>query len=260
MIALFIDRNKVICGNIEKDGLGSLFKLRNIRICKQDLLMGTQKSPWPSAESVTARLLIRDWYASARLHYVIRIKTALVVALFVSLVGTVALFNRPPQFRYILANDEGAVMKIVPLDEANHDDDYIINWTIDATTRLYSFDFVNYRSQFQDAKANLTTQGWVNFEQAMKNSGNFNAVIGNNFVTTAVPTGPGRIIKKGDVYGRYAWKIEFPMLISYRSSFQDPSTGRTKNTSQQLTMAVTVIRQPEFLNAAGLGVRALVAE
>ena len=222
--------------------------------------MSAQKSPWPSAESVTAKLLVRDWYANARLHYVIRIKTALTVALMVSLIGTIALFNRPPQFRYILATDEGAVMDIVPLSDPNHDDEYIVKWTIDAVTRLYSFDFVNYRSQFQDAKANLTTQGWVNFEKAMKISGNFNAVVGNAFVTTAVPTGPGRIVKKGDIYGRYAWKVEFPMLISYRSSFRDPSTGRTKNTSQQLTMAVTVIRQPEFLNAAGLGVRALVAE
>lgn len=221
--------------------------------------MSDQKVTWPSAESVTAKLLLRDWYTNTRLHYAARINAFLLVTLILSLIGGVMLFNRPPQFRYILANDFGVVIDMVPLDQPNHDDEYITKWAVDAVTRLYSFDFVNYREQFQNAKVNMTTQGWTNFDQAMEKSGNFNAVIGNRFVTTAVPTGPGRITKKGDVYGRYAWKVEFPMLISYRSSLKDRE-GRSRDTTQQLMMAVTVIRQPEFLNEAGLGVRALVAE
>lgn len=222
--------------------------------------MSSQKSPWPSAESVTAKLLVRDWYANARLHHVARINVLILIALVVSLAGTFALIKRPPQFRYILSDNQGVVVHMVPLEKPNHDDEFIKKWTIDAVTRLYTFDFVNHRNQFQDAKVNLTVQGWKNFEHAMEVSGNFQAVIGNRFVTTAVPTGPAQITKKGDVFGRFAWKVEFPMLISYRSGFREAHTGRQKNTSQQLMMSVTVIRQPEFLNAEGLGIRALVAE
>ena len=222
--------------------------------------MKTDNYPWPSAESVTAKLLVRDWYANARLHYAARITGLLTIVLAVSLIGIIALWDRPPQFRYILATEEGLVMEIIDPSLPNHEDEYVVKWTIDAITRLYSFDFVNYRHQFQDAKANLTTQGWWNFEDAMAISGNFNAVLGNKFVTTAVPTGPGRVVKRGPFLGRFAWKVEFPMLISYRSSYRDQQTGRSRNTTQQLNMSVTVIRQPEYLNAAGLGIRAIVAE
>lgn len=222
--------------------------------------MNKKKKIWPSAESVTAKMLVRDWYANARWHYAVRIASVLFVGLVVSLIGTFILFDRPPQFRYILATEDGMVMNVVHPSLPNHDDEYIVRWTIDAITRLYSFDFVNYRTQFQDAKVNLTTQGWINFEEAMEVSGNFNSVLGNSFVTTAVPTGPGVVVKKGDFMGRYAWKVEFPMLISYRTSYQDRVTGRSRNTTQQLRMSVTVIRQPEYLNAAGLGIRAIVAE
>ena len=221
--------------------------------------MTARKGPWPTAEEAMSALLLRDWYASARIHYMSRIATALMAMLLVSLAGTYALIDRPPQFRYVLTSVEGTVLPQVPLTRANHDDQYVVDWTIDAITRLYSFDFMNYRQQFQEAQRNMTTVGWESFEQAMKVSGNFNAVIGNSYVTTAVPTGPGRVTKKGDVNGRYAWKVEFPMLISYRSSARDRE-GKLRVTNQPLSMSVTVIRQPIFLNQSGLGIRAIVAE
>lgn len=221
--------------------------------------MNAEKGPWPSADEAIAGMMLRDWYANVRLHYMARIVVALAVIFVVSLLGSFALIDRPPQFRYILTNASGQVFPQVTLDLPNHDDSFIVDWTVDAVTRLYSFDFVNYRQQFQEAQRNMTTAGWKNFEEAMTVSGNFNAVLGNKYVTTAVPTGPGRIVSKGDVMGRHAWKVEFPMLISYRSSARDRE-GRLRVTNQPLSMTVTVIRQPVFLNEAGLGIRAIVAE
>lgn len=214
---------------------------------------------WPPAEKAIGVLLLRDWYANIRLHYATRIMVALIIALATSLFGTVALWERSDQFRYILLTDTGDILPQIPLEEANHKDEYIIDWTIDSITRLYSFDYVNYRDQFQKAKYNLTAQGWKNFEDAMEISGNFNAVLGNQFVTTAVPTGPGRVTKSAEFMGRHAWKVEFPMVISYRSSNKDQH-GVQKVTNQHIRMTVTVIRQPEFLNASGLGIRSIVAE
>lgn len=221
--------------------------------------MGAGRNIWPSADHAVGTILLRDWYANARLHYLSRMVAGVAVILVVSLFGNYALFDRPPQFRYVLTDPAGKVFPQVPLGLANHDDQYIVDWTIDAVTRLYSFDFVNYRHQFQDAKRNMTTVGWQSFEDAMQRSGNFNAVLGNKYVTTAVPTGPGRIVNKGDVMGRHAWRVEFPMLIDYRSSARDRE-GAPRTTNQNLLMSVTVIRQPIYLNESGLGIRAIVAE
>lgn len=221
--------------------------------------MSERKGPWPSADTAISSIILRDWYANARLHYMSRIVVALTALLAISLIGTIALIDRPPQFRYILTSATGQVLPQVPLSRANHDDQFIVDWTVDAVTRLYSFDFVNYRLQFQEAQKNMTSQGWKSFEEAMKVSGNFNAVLGNKYVTTAVPTGAGRVVDKFDFQGRHAWKVEFPMLISYRSSVKDRD-GKLRVTNQALKVTVTVIRQPIFLNEAGLGIRAIVAE
>jgi hypothetical protein len=225
--------------------------------------MSQAKNVWPSAESAVAAILLGDLYANARLHFISRILTGAIVSLSILLIGVYALIDRPAQFRYILTDTTGVVIPQTPLPQSNHDDQFVIDWALDSVTRLYTFDYDNYRIQFQEAKKNLTVSGWDSFEKAMDLSGNFNAVTGYQYVTTAAPTGPGKIVKTGAITigpeTRYAWKVEFPMVISYRSS-RIGKDGKPLLTEQNLTMAVTVIRVPEYINPTGLGIRAVVAE
>ncbi|WP_196223250.1 DotI/IcmL/TraM family protein [Roseibium sp. RKSG952] len=216
-------------------------------------------NPWPNVEDVIATKLRERAFANVRLHYISILMVMVLVVATASCIGTVALWVKPPQYGYILTEDDGRILPLVPLDRPNHEDQYVIDWTIDAMTRLHSIDYINYRTQLQEARHSLTTMGWKSYQDAMRLSGNFKAIIGNQFVTTAVPIGPGRIIKTGNVMGRYAWKVEFPMLISYRASRKDLKDA-LKVTNQEQTVAVTVIRVPEYLNKHGLGIRAIVAE
>lgn len=215
--------------------------------------------PWPQVEDVIGAQLRERRYANVRLHFICTLVVLIAIVMAASLFGTAALWLKPPQYGYILIEEDGKVLPQVPLDQPNHNDQYVIDWAVDAITRLYSIDYINYRVQLQEARHNLTTVGWKNYQEAMRLSGNFNAIIGNQFVTTAVPLGPGRIIKTGNVLGRHAWKIEFPMLISYRASRVNAEDAPTV-TNQEITMAVTVIRMPEYLNKHGLGIRAIVGE
>jgi intracellular multiplication protein IcmL len=70
-------------------------------------------------------------------------------------------------------------------------------------------------------------------------------------VATAVPTGPATIIKRGDFNGRYAWRVRFSLLVIYQSS--------QMRTNQELVIEAMVIRQPEFVNLSGLGMRQIIA-
>jgi Macrophage killing protein with similarity to conjugation protein. len=225
--------------------------------------MSQAKNVWPSAEHAITAILLGDLYANARLHFVSRVLALTLIVTSILFIGTFALLGKTDQYRYILTDTTGFVIPQTPLALPNHDDRYIVDWTLDAVTRLYTFDYENYRLQFQDAKKNLTITGWQSFEKAMESSGNFNAVVGYNYVTTAAPTGPGKVVKTGAITmgteTRFAWKVEFPMVISYRSS-RVGKDGKPLITEQNLTMAVTVIRVPEYVNPTGLGIRALVAE
>lgn len=221
----------------------------------------TQAGPWPSAEAAVAAILAKDRFANFRIHVASRIAVAMLGLTLFSLVCVAVLLGRPAQFHYIMTAPSGEILPMIPLQAANKDDEFVVKWTIDAVTRLYSFDFANYRQQLQSAEGKLTAVGARSFEKSLEESGNFRAVIGNKYVTTAVPTGPGRIVRK-DIHPslrRFAWRVEFPMLISYRSSARG-SDGRPIIASQDLKMSVVVIRQPENLQVDGLGIRSIVAE
>lgn len=205
-------------------------------------------------------ILFGDRYSSDRLYFMCRIILMLATALFISLVGNVAMMPNPPKYRYIPVSTAGVILPQVPVGQANHDDKFVVDWTIDAVTRLYSFDFLNYREQLQDAQRNLTAVGWDNFQTAMAKSNNFNAILGNRFVLTAVPTGAGKVTSTSTIDGNFAWTVEFPMLISYRTSTVDPSTRKAeaKTITDSLNMSITVTRVGVFLNHNGLGIRAIV--
>lgn len=221
------------------------------------------KNPWPSADFAAAAILNGRWYANVRLHIMSRVVTFLVLATLIMLSGLYATFNRGDEFRYVLSDPSGKLIDMVPLDQPKHTDEFIIKWAVDSVTRLNTFDYVNFPSQFQEAKFNMTPQGWRHYEQGMKQAGMLNSVVGLGAVTTAVPAGPGVIIKQANfkwpdgVY-RYSWRVRFPMLITYRSSRKDQNTGQPLTNNQAVNVDVTVMRMPEYLNPQGLGVRQLL--
>lgn len=223
--------------------------------------MTERRTPWPAAEAAVATLIARDSFANQRLHYAVR--TAFMLACLAAFSGlcAITLINRAPQYRYILTTDTGEVLPLAPLDKPNHDDEFIAKWTLDAITRLYSFDYVNYRQQLQDARRNLTTYGWNSFEKALEESGNFKAILQNRYAVTAVPTGPATVIKSAVHTGfmRHAWRVEFPILLTYQSG-RNGDDGRPLIANQNLRLSIVVIRQPEYIQKDGLGIRSILAE
>lgn len=210
-----------------------------------------------NAESIAATILVRDNYRFVRLYYLTRLLVVVSGLLAMSVAANVWLVQRPPLYRYLMTYPNGHLMTLVPLNQANMSDEALAKWTVDAVTKIYTFDFRNYRTQLQDAQKLMTGTGWDWFQDAIKTSGNFDAVVKNKFVTTAVPTGPAvvtdhQLIDAGGEK-RFLWTVEFPMLITYQSS--------TATTSQDLRLRVTVGRLPEYIaGAAGVGVRSILAK
>lgn len=208
-------------------------------------------------EAIIGTILLRERYRRDRLHYLLR-ATVVVASLVVFLAVVAAvLISRGPLYKYVMVDPTGKLIRLVPLAQPNQEDAAILSWTVDAVTRIYTFDFANFRRQFQNTQGLLTQIGFANFERSLRESGNFVAVRENRYVTTAVPNGPARLVASSPVTSvsgetRWGWVVEFPMLITYRSSKQ--------STTQELNVRATVVRVPEYINRQGLGIRQVIAE
>lgn len=207
-------------------------------------------------ESVIGAIWARDHYAYVRLYYAIRLNVGLACIIILSLLATAMLWDRPATYRYVMTTTSGNIMPLVPLDQPNMSDESLMAWTVDAVTRIQSFDFLNYQRQFQDAQSKMTVVGWQWFEAALRESGNMTSVLANKYVVTAVPTGPARIVDKSMMVAgsqrRFTWTVEFPMLVTYRSS--------QRSATQPLLVRALVGRLPEYVNGDGVGIRQIIAK
>lgn len=209
-------------------------------------------------EDIVATILLRERYRRDRMEYLTRMLVAAVAVLGLVLVSDVVLALRGPGYRFVMTDSTGKILDLVPLTRPNMSDDEVAQWTVDSVTRIFTFDFSNYRRQLGVAQGLLTSTGWDSFAAMLKQTGNFNAVVANRYVTTASPNGSSkpRVVSSGvlkDGYGnqRFGWTVEFPMVVLFQNQKQQ--------TSLNLTVRAVVVRMPEYINLQGLGIRQILA-
>lgn len=203
-------------------------------------------------DQAVAAVLARHAYVRERHIFLSRIIVALSAALLGSMFVNIVLFLRPVEYRYFLADTEGRIRDIVPLDRPVEALPVVSAWVANAVSQSLTFSFANYRQEFAAARQHFTPQGWAEFERALLDSGLLRIVRENMYVTTAVPTSAPVLSQQGLMNGRYAWRFQIPMVVTYESAAQ--------RMGQNMMVTVTVVRVPEHENPRGLGILQIVAQ
>jgi len=186
-----------------------------------------------------------------RYHYdkVIMTLIILIVALL-ALVGVVMyqVSHRPlPQFAAVSA--DGNTLALQSFDSPLLLPDTLITWASKAAVAAYTFDFVSYKKQINDARPYFTSDGWSNYQSSV--SGLIATITKNQLFVNGVVAGAPVISNQGDLPGRgYAWRIQMPFLVTYQSAEQSTKT--------HYTIVMTIVRVPTRENPKGIGIDGLV--
>ncbi len=149
-----------------------------------------------------------------------RLVSALLVLLviIVMLIGTIfyQIINRPEP-RYFATTVDGRIMQLFPLSESMLSPGELLQWAHRAAIAAYTYNFVNYRDAMQQLQNQFTPAGWKYYEDALKVSRNLEMVIAKKLVVSSVATGTPIILDQAVIDGRYSWKVQIPLLVSYQS-------------------------------------------
>ncbi|MGH0003655.1 DotI/IcmL/TraM family protein [Pseudovibrio ascidiaceicola] len=219
--------------------------------------MGNEASDELDTAYVVATILRGRAYASKRLYYTIRLTLLLVFALILVIIANFLRWSNPPQFRYVFTNELGVIEELVGVTKPKHSDRVVADWTVDAVTRLFTFNYLDYREKLQASKPNLTPTGWRLFQDLLKDAKLLESVKKIGYSALAVPTGPAEVIKKGDVLGDHAWRIRFPMNL-FLATAHPQDDPNYKEITLPLVLEVVVTRRPEYVHEMGLGIRSIV--
>jgi len=195
---------------------------------------------------VTRNDFYRDGYGAQR-----KILFVLVLTLSVSALFNFVLFSMKPEVRVIAVDNAGRVVPVISLKEPMVSASVLNSWVVERTVDLYTYDFRGWQKDFQAISSDFTGRGWKEFSKAMKKSNNMKVVQQDQVFVSSVPQGAAVIVKEGDFNGVYAWKVEFPMLVTYE--------GASETTTQNLMMTVVVVRADLITHPTGLAIEQVIS-
>jgi len=179
--------------------------------------------------------------------------TLAVIGILISVLAF--LVRNPTNPLYFAADNVGRLIEVVPVSQPNMSTEQVTAWTIEAVQAAYSYDYVNYRGQLQNAQKYFTSYGWKNYMNALTLSNNLIALQQRKQIVIARVVEKPKLVTQGLLSGAYAWKFEIPVLVTY---WQPPFDDKSKY-SNALIVSIIVQRQPILQSYKGLGALQIIA-
>jgi intracellular multiplication protein IcmL len=181
----------------------------------------------------------------------------MIVILLLSILGNfilasmlVYIITHPPAPKYFATSINGRITPLFPLNEPNQSDSAVLQWANQAAIAAFTYNFVNYRSELQASSGFFTAEGWDQFLNALKQSNNLEAVKAKKLIVSAVATRAPVILQKGILNGRFAWRVQMPVLVTYQSASEF---------TQQSNVVTMLISRVSTLNSPrGIGISQFV--
>lgn len=151
-----------------------------------------------------------------------------------------------PQDRYFATTVDGRLVPMVSLSQPNLSSPALMSWVAQASTEVLTFGFHDYRRRLQESSKNFTRTGWESFTSALERSSILEMVQNNRQVVTAAPRAAPVLLWEGLHNGRYTWRIEIPIVVTYQS-------GASRR-SDSLRVTLTVVRVPKLESPNGVGI------
>ncbi len=157
------------------------------------------------------------------------------------LVGTIFYkMAHPPQPQYFATTADGRMINWHPLTDPVVPNSFVTQWAANSVRKAFSLDFIHWRKQLQTASSSFTNYGWKTFLHALKKSNNLTTLTKLKMVSNATITGAPKVTEKEIVDGRYAWKVEMPVLVIY--------TNGTRSIPMPMEVTLIVLRVPVSTN------------
>lgn len=189
----------------------------------------------------------RDGYRN--LLRVILLQSIVIIGLILAMFYVVKVHQ--PENRYFATTEDGRLIPMVALNQANLSPPALMSWVAQATTEVMTFGFSDYRRRLQAASRNFTRAGWDSFTQALEASRIIEMVEANQQVVTAAPRGAPIIKWEGDAGGRYQWIVQIPLALTYQSGDRKQNKG--------MIVELVVVRVPRLESPNGVGIAQWVA-
>ena len=201
----------------------------------------------------------RNTFYRQKFHIVLGVFVFGLIAIAVLTTMLVYIVKHPPKPLYFATDDAGRFIMDIPVTQPNMTHAEISAWVVKAVQAAYSYDFLNYHAQLQNAQKYFTDYGWRAYMKSLEASNNLIALTSRKQVSTAHVIGEPKLLVEGPI-GKaqiYGWKYQMQLLVSY---LMPPGYDDKTKFSNPLIVTVIVERQNILSSYLGVGIVQMVAE
>ncbi len=200
-------------------------------------------------DALTSVTLRNDFYKDGQRKIIIILLVSLAANLVQGFLLTYIIMN-PPAPKYFATTINGRITPLFALNEPNQSDSAVLQWANQAAIATYTYNFVNYRTELQASSGFFTSEGWNQFLTALQQSNNLDAVKAKKLIVSAVATRAPIILQKGILNGRYSWRVQMPVLVTYQSA--------SEFTQQNNVVTMLITRISTLNSPRGIGISQFV--
>ena len=210
----------------------------------------TEKTTEKPVEDPLATVLLRNKFYKDGQRKLVSILLLSVLANLSLMTLLIYMIEHPPLPKYFATSINGRITPLFAMDQPNQSDSAVLQWANQAAIAAFSYNFVNYRSELQASSGFFTAEGWTQFLNALEGSNNLDAVKAKKLIVSAVATRAPSVLQKGMLNGRYSWRIQMPLLVTYQSASEF---------SQQNSVVTMLVTRVSTLNSPrGIGIAQFV--
>ncbi|GFE66970.1 type IVB secretion system apparatus protein IcmL/DotI [Litoreibacter roseus] len=181
-----------------------------------------------------------------------KIAVALGISTLALAASTAYLAMSRPEPRYFATSTDGQILPLVPLDRPHQTAAEVSNFAVRAVTTSLTYDFANYRSDFNNALQFFTKPaGWNQFVDAVQESQMLDLVQRRRLNTTAVANN-AVIVREGvNSRGVYEWIVQIPLRVTYQSA--------SEVTGQNFLITVNIERLQTYESPYAMAISRFIA-
>lgn len=208
------------------------------------------------SSGATRKVIIRNVYAKAQYRKFIMVFWLSFVSMIISVLALFMIVITPIPPRYIAITPSGALLQEKPLsDGSSFDDGDILEFSLQAVKRINTYDFLNYKYQWQEEMDVFTDNGWKRYAQQIVDTQLVNAIDGQKIISTFTLSKPPVIAdKKVGTDGVYKWIVFLPGTITYFYNVNKNGDSATEKNEIQTNIKLYIVRTKLAENPRGIAV------
>jgi len=207
----------------------------------------------PEVTSPLGNVVIRNQFYRDGYRTLLKVSVIQGIAIVGMILTFIVFLNTyTPTKTYFATTEDGRVVPMIPLSQANLSKPALLSWAAQAASETMTFGFHDYRRRLQESSRHFTRGGWGSFTRALQDSGIIETVTKNRQVISATPRSAPTILAEGLMpNGVYRWEVEMPILVTYE-------LGQSKR-NDSMNIRLVLVRVPKLESANGVGIEQWLA-